>query len=102
MKSKCNLSSFKRREFSIVRKGGIVVLPPGFTTLRLGQRVFFRAGVDGIIVSTKPRAVVGGRLLSRRVRRAIRSLARYGPRAISLTRKGAPATKRSPEENKDD
>jgi len=69
------------RPYSILRKGGRVTFPPDFTDLKLGQRVFFHVDERGVVMATRPKRSHRGRLLSSRVRRGIRSLVSYGPRA---------------------
>lgn len=69
------------RSFSYVGRGGKVALPPNFADLRLGQRLYFCFIGRGIVLSLRPRGLCKGRLLSTRVRQAVRSLACYGPRA---------------------
>lgn len=71
----------QHRESVILRKGGKVVLPPLFSTFSLGQRVYFHIGKEGVTFRAQPKRSYRGRLLSSRVRRGIRSLALYGPRA---------------------
>ena len=66
--------------FSYVGRGGKVALPPNFADLRPGQRLFVCISGVGIILSLRPRGLYDGRLLSLRVRQAVRSLASYGPR----------------------
>lgn len=72
---------------SILKKGHVVTLPPELETFRLGQRVYFHAEARGILIQAKPRRVTGGRLLSSRVRRGIRTLAAFGPRASGARRR---------------
>lgn len=72
---------------SILKKGHVVTLPPELETFRLGQRVYFHADARGVIIQAKPRRVTGGRLLSSRVRRGIRTLAAFGPRASGARRR---------------
>ena len=64
-----------------IQKGGRLVLPPDLAAYRLGQRVYFSIFRLEIHLSTKPRQVIHGRLLSSRVKRGVRTLAAYGPRA---------------------
>lgn len=72
---------------SIVRRGGRVALPPETGTFRLGQRVFFHLTAQGFVFADKPKRTFNGRLISSRVRRAIRSLALYGPRTRASGRR---------------
>lgn len=72
---------------SILKKGHVVTLPPEIETFRLGQRVYFHADARGIVIQAKPRRVTAGRLLSSRIRRAIRTLAAFGPRALGARRR---------------
>ena len=65
---------------SIVKRGGKVALPPHLDGLRLGQRVYFHLTSQGLVFGAKPKRVTKGRLLSSRLRRAIRPIAAYGPR----------------------
>ncbi len=69
------------RNYSIVRPGGEVALPAGFANLKLGQRVYFYIGRAEVLLVSRPRGMHRGRLLSARLRRSVRSLATYGPRA---------------------
>ncbi len=69
------------RLFSFVGKGGRITFPADFLDLKLGQRVYFDVDERGVVMLMRPRRSHCGRLLSARVRRGIRSLARYGPRA---------------------
>lgn len=75
------LKGLPERSYSIVRAGGRVALPPGLANLKLGQRMYFHIGRAGVHLARRPRGLHHGRLLSVRLRRAIRSLASYGPRA---------------------
>lgn len=71
----------KRSPFSIVGRNGLVTLPPGMATFQLGQRVFFHADGQRIEVLGRPRGLVGGRIMSARIRRSVRTLEKYGPRS---------------------
>lgn len=73
------------RSISYVSRGGRVVLPPNFADLKVGQRLYFSLRGIGVDLSLRPRGLHKGRLLSTRVRRAIRTLARCGPRAKNPT-----------------
>ncbi len=66
--------------FGYVGRGGKVALPPKFADLRPGQRLYVCISGAEIILSARPRGLYDGRLLSVRVRQAVRSLASYGPR----------------------
>jgi len=68
----------------IVRRGQ-VVLPPGFSTFRLGERVYFHLRGHEIVVQKTPKRAVSGRLLSSRIRRGVRTLAAYGPRSLDVS-----------------
>jgi hypothetical protein len=70
----------------VVQKGGRVALPSDLANFRLGQRVYFHIRGHEIGFQIKPRRAVRGRLLSCRIRRAVRSLAAYGPRAREAAR----------------
>lgn len=86
VRSKASRSTQGEWSFSFVGRGGKVALPPSFADLRPGQRLYFCLTGGGIILSLRPRGLYEGRLLSVRVRQAVRSLASYGPRAqISTT-----------------
>lgn len=76
-------SAKKLRYFGIVRKDGRVDIPPGVSTFSLGQRVYFHIRNEGVVFAAKPKRAFRGRLLSSRIRRAMRTLAMYGPRAAS-------------------
>lgn len=80
MKSKHHAAS-KAPKYGIVRRGGVIALPPGLTEFQLGQRVFFHVSARGVAVQARPKGLFNGRLPSSRVRRVVRSLALYGPRA---------------------
>lgn len=69
------------RLFSFVGEGDRITFPAGFLDLKLGQRVYFDVDEGGVVMLMRPKRSHSGRLLSTRVRRGIRSLARYGPRA---------------------
>lgn len=85
MRSRANQASPSYQ--SILKKGHVVTLPPEIETFRLGQRVYFCADARGIVIRAKPQRVTGGRLLSSRIRRAIRTLAAFGPRARGARRR---------------
>lgn len=71
---------------SVVRTNGRVDLPGDCGKFKLGQRVYFHLGSKGeVIFALLPKRTYRGRLLSSRVRRGIRSLAMYGPRAKAVT-----------------
>lgn len=76
-------STKQKRSMSIVRKNGRVDLPPDFGTFRLGQRVYFHLHLNEVTLAAMPKRQFNGRMLSCRIRRGIRSLALYGPRATS-------------------
>ncbi len=92
MRSRAHQTSPSYR--SILKKGHVVTLPPEIETFHLGQRVYFYADARGIVIQAKPWRVTGGRLLSSRVRRCIRTLAAFGPRARG-TRRRVPSRARS-------
>lgn len=67
---------------SIVRSKGRIDLPGDCGHFRLGQRVYFHLGATGeVIFGGEPKRAHRGRLLSSRVRRGLRAIAKYGPRA---------------------
>lgn len=70
-----------RTGYSIVRPDGGVVLPVQIQDFEIGQRVFFHVRGNSIAITARPRHSIGGRFLSCRVRRAVRSFSIYGPRA---------------------
>jgi hypothetical protein len=72
-----------QRHVCILRKGGKVALPPGVSDFKLGQRVYFHLREDGVAFAATPKRAFRGRLLSSRIRRAVRTLAVYGPRAAA-------------------
>lgn len=75
------------RTFSaLIQRGGRVALPPDLPTFRLGQRVYFHVLGHEIAVQAKPKRAVRGRLLSSRIRRTVRTLAVFGPRARDASR----------------
>jgi hypothetical protein len=75
-----------RRIYSgIVQKGRRIALPPDLSTFRLGQRVYFHVCGHEIGFQAKPKCAVRGRLLSSRIRRAVRTLAVYGPRTRDMS-----------------
>lgn len=63
-----------------IQREGRVDLPPGLSPFRLGQRVYFHVRDGEVVVQARPKRAVRGRILSSRVRSAVRSLAAYGPR----------------------
>jgi hypothetical protein len=67
---------------SILKKGHTVMLSSEIETFRLGQRVYFHADARSIVIQDEPQRVTGGRLLSSRIRRVIRTLAAFGPRPV--------------------
>jgi len=86
-------------ETSIVRRGRVVTLPPSMATYQLGQRLYFCKTTKGILMTVVPKRTWNGRLLSTRVRRAVRTLAAFGPRAgkkscEDLRRQRAPTASR--------
>jgi hypothetical protein len=68
-------------ETSLVKRGRVVTLPPSMATYQLGQRLYFCKTTKGILMTVVPKRTWNGRLLSTRVRRAVRTLAAFGPRA---------------------
>jgi len=68
-------------ETSLVKRGRVVTLPPSMATYQLGQRLYFCKSTKGILMTVVPKRTWNGRLLSMRVRRAVRTLAAFGPRA---------------------
>ena len=77
-------SATDRGEIRILRKGGLVALPLSIRGFRLGQRVYFHAYSKWGAMLKIPRRCHKGRFLSTRVRRSVRSLATYGPRALDM------------------
>jgi len=69
-----------RNDCSLVKPSGAVVLPVDFDMFRLGQRVYFCMGEAEVTIVAKPKRSVGGRFLSCRIKKGLRSLASYGPR----------------------
>jgi len=69
-------------ETSIVKRDRVVTLPPSMATYQLGQRLYFCKTTKGILMTVMPKRTWNGRLLSTRVRRAVRTLAAFGPRAV--------------------
>lgn len=65
---------------SHVRKFGRIDLPPAVSDFRLGQRIYFHATHQGVVIRIRPTRTVNGRLLSSRIRRGLRSIAAYGLR----------------------
>ena len=80
-------SAKEQREFGIVRRDGSIVLPPCVRTFKLGQRVYFYVGKEGVVFRAQPKGIFRGRMLSSRIRRGLRSLASYGPRALASRRR---------------
>lgn len=76
------LRSAKRPKASYTTstRGNTVHLPPTLSGFRVGQPVFFGARDGEILIQPKPVTVIGGRLLSSRVRNAVLSHAIWGPR----------------------
>lgn len=77
-----NLRSSTRLKVSYptMVRGNMVHLPPKLSGFKVGQRVFFAARDGEIVIHPKSVRVVNGRLLSSRVRNAVRSHAMWGPR----------------------
>ena len=65
----------------VIRSGGRIVLPPSLATFKLGQRVYFHWNGREIVFASTPKRALQGRLLSSRIRRGVRTLRLYGPRA---------------------
>lgn len=82
-----HMDAKKSRNFGIIQKNGRVVLPPDFSQFRLGQRVYFHLRSDGVAIAPTPKRIFCGRLLSCRIRRGLRTLAMYGPRAASADKR---------------
>ena len=82
-------AKLRQRDVSVVRRDGRIVLPPNLATFRLGQRVYFHRDGLEIVFSSKPKRATRGRLLSSRIRRGVRTLRLYGPRAKPFMRPGA-------------
>lgn len=66
---------------SQVRKAGRIDLPPTVPGFHLGQRIYFHVTHLGAVLGIRPTRTVNGRLLSTRIRRGLRSIGAYGPRA---------------------
>lgn len=79
-------STDSRRYSALVQRGGRIALPPDIAAFHVGQRVYFHARDGQISFQARPEGTVRGRLLSSRIRRAIRSLAAYGPRTRAPVR----------------
>jgi hypothetical protein len=79
MKSARHLTA-PRTYSSRVHRSGRITLPPEMASFRLGQRVYFYSRDGQVGFQARPKRTVGGKLLSSRIRRAIRTLATYGPR----------------------
>lgn len=73
-------------QFGIIRKNGRVDLPPDLSIFKIGQRVYFHLRKSEVVIAASPRRNFNGRLLSCRIRRGLRSLAMYGPRATAPMR----------------
>lgn len=71
---------------ALVQRGGRVALPPDLSDFRLSQRVYFFVRDQEVGFRTKPKGLVRGRLLSRRIRRTVRTLAAFGPRTRDASR----------------
>ncbi len=69
---------------TVVRQNRLVVLPPGLSGFRLGQRVFFSVRGPSIVVTPKPKGVWRGRLQSSRIRRRVWSQSAHGQRRRGL------------------
>jgi hypothetical protein len=80
-------STGSRHYSALIRRGGRIALPPEIATFHVGQRVYFFALDGQIRFQARPKGTVRGRLLSSRIRRAIRSLAAYGPRTRTPVRR---------------
>lgn len=75
------------RSIGFIRKSGRVDFPPDFGDFKLGQRVYFHLRLNEVALAKFPKRSCNGRLLSCRIRRGLRSLAQYGPRAAFLSRR---------------
>lgn len=73
----------------VVRKGGHIALPPEISAFRVGQRVYFYVKGRAAVFQTKPSRATNGRLISSRIRRAVYSLAAFGPRTRHARRVSA-------------
>ena len=63
------LRRWQSKQFStVIRAGGLVVLPPGLIGWRPGQRVFFTIAANQLVVSARPKIAQNGRFLSTHVR----------------------------------
>jgi len=80
MKSSRNAKS-KQTHIGVIRSGGRIVLPPSLAIFKLGQRVYFHWNGRDIVFASTPKRALRGRLLSSRIRRGVRTLRLYGPRA---------------------
>lgn len=70
-------------------------MPPELEDFHLGQRIYFHVTTRGVVFGSKPTRTVNGRLPSCRVRRAIRSIATYGPRTRDRSTAGRGAVRAS-------
>jgi len=73
-------------EISVIGRGGQVALPPSMASYRLGQRLYFSKTASGILMTSQPKRAWHGRLLSTRVKRSVRTLAKFGPRSCTQPR----------------
>lgn len=80
MKSSRRAKSIQK-DIDVIRRDGRIVLPPKLATFKLGQRVYFHSNGREIVFAGTPKRAIGGRLLSSRIRRGVRTLRLHGPRA---------------------
>lgn len=71
------------KQFStVIRAGGLVVLPPGLIGWRPGQRVFFTIVASQLAISARPKRAQNGRFLSTHVR-----VVRFPMRSLALAQR---------------
>lgn len=75
-------------QLCIIRKNGRVDIPPNLSNFKIGQRVYFHLRKNEVVIAARPQSTFNGRLLSCRIRRGLRTLERYGPRATNCTKRG--------------
>ena len=72
---------------AVITKRHSIALPPSIDLFEIGQKVYFTSKAGSVVISAKPKLTAKGRYVSRRVKRAIRSLHLYGPRSHNHERR---------------
>jgi hypothetical protein len=73
--------SEQRQHRAVITNKQSIALPTSIDLFNIGQKVYFTSKDGSVVISAKPKLTAKGRYVSRRVKRAIRSLHLYGPRS---------------------